>query len=111
MANKFKIPEEELEKIRKRDKRCVYCHKQMIFPYNVKNHKDSVTIEHLNSEGPFYWSKGLKRIDIVLCCGSCNSSRGIKKLKDWFKTEYCIKRNINEKTIAQPVKDYLKRKK
>jgi hypothetical protein len=35
---------------------------------------------------------------------------GKKKLQDWFKTPYCIAKNINEKTVAKPVKDYLKRK-
>jgi len=32
MANQFGIPEEELAKIRARDRNCVYCHKRMIYP-------------------------------------------------------------------------------
>ena len=109
MTNKFGIPKKELQKIRTRDKKCVYCHIEMIFPYDINNRKDSATIEHLNFDGPFYWDKGLKAEDIVICCGSCNSSRGIKKLQDWFKIQYCIIRNINQNTVSNSVKEYLKR--
>lgn len=61
--------------------------------------------------GPFYWKNGLQIEDIVICWGSCNSSRGVKKLSDWFRTKYCITNNINENTVADPVKKYLNRKK
>ena len=111
MANQFGIPENELQKIRNRDKKCVYCHKIMINPYNSKNHKDSATIEHLNPLPPFYWKEGMQIENITICCGSCNSSRGAKKLYDWFKTKYCVERNINENTISNPVKKYLNCKK
>ena len=111
MTNKFGIPENELQKVRSRDKKCAYCHKEMIFPYDVNRRQDSATIEHLNFDGPFYWNDGLQIEDIVICCGSCNSSRGIKKLQDWFKTKYCVEKNINEDTVSYPVKEYLNRKK
>ncbi len=58
MANKFGIPEKELLKIRARDKKCVYCHKKMFFPYNSCVGKDCATIEHLNFDGPFYLKDG-----------------------------------------------------
>ena len=83
----------------------------MIYPYTSDNHRDCATIEHLNFDGPFYWKDGIQIEDVVICCGSCNSSRGIKKLLDWFKTKYCIDRDINEKTVANPVKNYLNREK
>ena len=111
MTNKFGIPENELQIIRTRDKKCAYCRKEMLFPFDVNKRQDSATIEHLNFDGPFYWNKGLQIEDIVICCGSCNSSRGIKKLKDWFKSKYCIEKNINEDTISNPVKEYLNCKK
>jgi len=110
MANKFGIPNNELLKIRKRDKRCAYCHKKMIYPFISARQSDCATIEHLNFNGPFYWKEGLQIEDIVICCGSCNSSRGVKKLSDWFKTKFCTSKNINEKTVADPVKKYLSRK-
>jgi len=111
MTNKFGIPEKELQKVRVRDKRCVYCHKMMINPYNSNNYGDSATIEHLSPIPPFYWKDGMQIENTSICCGSCNSSRGIKKLSDWFRTKYCIDRNISEDTVSNPVKEYLKRKK
>jgi hypothetical protein len=110
MSN-FGIPYNELLKVRSRDKQCVYCHKEMIYPFTHNKQRDCATIEHLNFKKPFYWKEGLQIKDIAICCGGCNSSRGAKKLSDWFKTEYCIARNINEKTVAEPVKEYLNRKK
>ncbi|MBA4313162.1 MAG: HNH endonuclease [Chlorobiaceae bacterium] len=110
MTNKYGIPSDELLRIRARDKNCVYCHKEMIFPFIPKKHKDCATIEHLNFDGPFYWDEDLQIEDVVICCGSCNSSRGAKKLSEWFRTKYCIARNINENTVADPVKEYLTRK-
>lgn len=45
--------------------------------------------------------------NIVMCCGSCNSSRGVKQLAHWFNSSYCLAGNINENTVAEPVKKYL----
>ncbi|MGC2287882.1 MAG: hypothetical protein WA542_21715 [Candidatus Acidiferrum sp.] len=70
---------------------------------------DEATIEHLNFAGPFYVRDGLKKEDLVLCYRGCNSSRGERRLLDWFKTDYCLSRNINENTVAQPVARYLRR--
>jgi len=109
MNNKFGIPEDKLEKLFQRDRKCSYCHKKMIFPYDTNNRKDSATIEHLNFDGPFYWKDGLQIEDIVIVCSSCNSSRGIKPLFDWFKASYCRERNINEKTVSNSVMKYLKK--
>jgi hypothetical protein len=81
----------------------------MRHPFVHGSRTDCATIEHLNFDGPFYWSDGLQVDDIAICCGSCNSSRGIKTLPDWFKAPYCVKKNINANTVAAPVKVYLKR--
>ncbi len=109
--NSFGIPEKVLSEIRARDMSCVYCHKTMIYPYLAQQSVDSATIEHLNCDGPFYWGgdDGLQAHDIVICCGACNSSRGAKTLAEWFQTRYCIDRNINENTVAAPVRSYLQR--
>lgn len=112
MAKKnFGIPDKVLAELIARDTACVYCHKIMIYPYVANNSKNSATIEHLNFDGPFHWSDGLQTEDIVICCGSCNSSRGAKTLPDWFRTQYCMERNINETSVAEPVKSYLQRQK
>jgi len=103
MKNKYGIPDAELDKIKLRDKTCVYCHKRMIKPSNDSCRKDWATIEHLNYLPP--WNNSST---VVICCGSCNSSRGNKKLLDWFKMSYCKERNINEKTVAKSVKEYIR---
>ena len=111
MSNQFGIPEKGLTKIRSRDKNCVYCRKKMIYPYNSNNYKDSATIEHLSPLPPFYWKDGMQIDNIAICCGECNSSRGIKKLTDWFKTKYCIDKSINKKTVAELVKKHMEKHK
>lgn len=111
MTNKYGIPDWLERKVRNRDKYCVYCHKKLVYPFISKKQGDCATIEHLNENEPFYWEDGLQIEDIVICCGQCNSSRGPKKLSNWFKTKYCITKNINENTVANPVKKYLIRKK
>jgi len=110
MSNRFGIPEKELNKIRVRATHCAYCHKMMIYPFDKNRQQDSATIEHFNFDGPFYWKKGLKIQDIIICCGECNSSRGAKRLHDWFKSKYCKERSINQETVADSVKQYLLRK-
>jgi len=103
MKNKYGLPEDRLNEIKVRDKTCVYCHKKIIKPSNDNCRKDWATIEHLNYLPP--WDNPST---VVICCGSCNSSRGNKKLLDWFKTLYCIEKNINYDTVSQPVRDYIK---
>jgi hypothetical protein len=108
MSNQFGIPNKEEEEIRARDKTCVYCHKVMkAYPDTKGTPGDKATIEHLNCDPPFYWKDGLKKSGLAICCGECNSSRGKKTLLDWFKTKYCLDRNINKDTVAEPVKKYL----
>jgi len=102
MKNKYGLSEDKLNEIRVRDKVCVYCHKKMIEPNNNGSRKDWATIEHLNHLPP--WDNPFT---VAICCGSCNSSRGNKKLLDWFEILYCIEKNINYNTVAQPVKDYI----
>ncbi len=102
MKNKYGLPEEEMGRIRMRDKTCVYCHKAMKKPSAGGLRKDWATIEHLNHLPPWNNPKA-----VAICCGSCNSSRGKKQLLEWFKSKYCIERGINEDTVSEPVKKYL----
>ncbi|OGG60466.1 hypothetical protein A3C86_01195 [Candidatus Kaiserbacteria bacterium RIFCSPHIGHO2_02_FULL_49_16] len=105
----YGIPQDIEQRIRRRDKNCVYCHKAMIYPCVGDERYNWATIEHFKENGPFYWAKGLKEEDLAICCFSCNSSRGNKGLLIWFKSKYCIDRNINEQTVAEPVKEYIRR--
>ncbi|MEO8638171.1 MAG: HNH endonuclease [Candidatus Taylorbacteria bacterium] len=100
--NKYGIPEDFLKKIRKRDKLCVYCRKEMIVPRKGTTQRNWATIEHMSDK-----KSGNEPQSIVICCGSCNSSRRMS-FEKWFKTPYCMKRNINAKTVAKPVKDYMR---
>jgi hypothetical protein len=69
---------------------------------------DKATIEHLNRLGPFYWAEGLKEKELVICCGRCNASRGIKRLADWFRSSYCIDHGITSRNVAPEVSTYLR---
>jgi hypothetical protein len=106
MSNRFGIPASVELRLRARDTRCVYCGK--VFSANSRRNMPS--IEHLNERPPFYWQQGLREGGLAICCGSCNSSRGNKSLRDWFRTPYCTERAtpINASTVAEPVKRYLR---
>jgi 5-methylcytosine-specific restriction endonuclease McrA len=113
MSNSFGISRQDEEELRARDKTCVYCRKVMKTHSEIKatqgKRADEATIEHLNFAGPFYVRDGLRKEDLVICCRGCNSSRGERKLIDWFKLDYCVIRNINQDTVAEPVASYLRR--
>jgi 5-methylcytosine-specific restriction endonuclease McrA len=103
MSNRWGIPKKIEEEIRARDKRCVFCHVSMRRASRARGTSDA-TIEHFNNDGPLG-----KKYNVAICCRGCNSSKGTKRLLAWFKTPYCRKRKINEKTVAKPVKEYLRR--
>lgn len=113
MTTKHGIPQKQLDVIFARDKACVYCHKQMITPYDITNRSNSVTIEHLNHRADWdsvqdFVSNNTPVYSIIaLCCGSCNSSRGSKSLSEWFQAEYCRMRNIEQSTVSEVVRDYM----
>jgi coenzyme F420-reducing hydrogenase gamma subunit len=69
---------------------------------------DKATIEHLNRNGPFYWRESLQEKHLVIACGRCNSSRGRKRLGDWFASAYCREERINSRTVAARVKQYFR---
>jgi hypothetical protein len=66
------------------------------------------TTEHLNRYGPFYWSDGLQEKHLVIVCGRCNSSRGTKRIADWFASPYCLAKRITATTVAARVRQYLR---
>ena len=51
----------------------------------------------------------INRENIARCCVACNSSKGTKKLSDWIQSSYCKKHGINKDTVAEVVKEALKR--
>jgi hypothetical protein len=101
MKNNYGLPRDELQKIFERDKACVYCHKTMIGHRANSRRGDWYSIEHLNYLPPWDNPK-----TVAICCWSCNSSRGNKKLMDWLRHR-TVSRNINEVTVAEPVRHYI----
>lgn len=102
MKNNYGLPKTELQKIFERDKVCVYCRKIMKSHESNNLRTDWFTIEHLNYALP--WNNPET---VTICCWSCNSSRGNKKIRDWFNTQYCINKNITENTVSKTVQNYL----
>lgn len=102
MKNNYGLNSRELDILRKRDKYCVYCKKPMFKARSNEPRKDWATIEHLNCLPPWNNIK-----TVVFCCWSCNSSRGNKKILDWFDSGYCKINNIKYNTVAKPVKEYI----
>jgi hypothetical protein len=102
-SNAYGLPDAELETIRARDQACVYCHTVMT-PYGSESPSTGwATIEHMNHLPP--WDDPTT---VAICCSACNSSRGAKLLPDWFETDYCRSRGIDESTVAEPVRDFIR---
>jgi len=104
MGNDFYVPKKVRDKIRERDKFCIYCGIELKDHPGIKGTKtDKATIEHMDG----YSEKHPEEWNMAMCCGSCNSSRGPKSLTKWFETPYCKERNINRETVAKVVKNYI----
>lgn len=101
MANKWNIPVWLEKKVKSRDKVCVYCSAEF-----RNNFHDRATWEHIDNNG-----SNVCEENITLCCNSCNASKGSKRLADWLKTVYCVKKKINNKTVAPVIKTYIKNNK
>jgi len=102
--NKWGIPNRLEAEVRKRDKKCIYCSVLMVEkPPDGGSRKNVATWEHIINDASI-----VTRENIALCCVSCNSSKGAKKLKDWLQSKYCKDRGISEQTVAVIVKEALK---
>ena len=113
MKAKWGIPQNELDEIVLRDKKCVYCRKSMIYPWDKNNRNDSAEIEHFNHRSDWdsvatYVNSG-KYVGAIIgiCCGQCNRSRSNLPLLKWFKKDYCLERKINYSSVPQVVKKYI----
>ena len=97
--NKWNIPFNLEMEIRKRDKRCVYCHSN----FDANSFKNRATWEHIDNN-----AKNISVDNIVLCCSSCNSSKGVKTLINWLESSYCKRNGISKETVTSIVKKSLK---
>lgn len=100
MSNRWGIPHETEELVKKRDLKCIYCGIEFNDLDNIRKTKPSW--EHIINDITLNG-----RENIALCCISCNASKGTKKLEDWLKSKYCIKKGISSETVAPVVKRYL----
>jgi hypothetical protein len=102
--NRWGIPDEIEKIVIKRDLRCVYCGISFRTKKAQQRCKGSPSWEHVIND-----ISVIALDNIVRCCISCNASKGKKNLLDWFATPYCLKRKINEKTVARIVRIHIKR--
>lgn len=105
MSNNWDIPDWLEAKVRERDKTCIYCHTPLKEYFNAKGTpRDKATFEHIDNDGlP-------SEENIAMCCASCNSSKGVKKLSDWLDSPYCKKKNICKENVADIIKKYIEAK-
>lgn len=102
MSNNWNIPGWLETKVKDRDIDCVYCNVKMKeYPRAKGTPGDKATFEHIDNDGP------PSEANIAMCCASCNSSKGVKKILDWFDSPYCKERNIGRKTVADVIRIYI----
>lgn len=104
MANRWGIPKDVEEYVKKRDLSCVYCGIQFT-SLNISN-KSRSTWEHIIND------IRINSIEnIALCCGSCNASKGAKSLEAWLKSNYCNTKAITINNVASVVKKHIENNK
>lgn len=102
--NRWGIPRGLEERVKARDRLCVYCRVVMRrFPRSRGVPANKATWEHIDNDGP------ASAANIVLCCEACNTSKGTKDLVRWFESDYCVKKNISAKTVSMVVKKWLRK--
>jgi len=106
MSNRWGIPKSLEDKVRERDKYCVYCRVKLASNNKGGSRKNLPTWEHIINDAGIITPE-----NIALCCASCNSSKGTKLLSDWINSDYCKRKGINSKKVAPVVKKALKRDK
>jgi hypothetical protein len=100
MSNRWGIPKEVEMNVLQRDMSCVYC--GISFADKDGNRRTRKTWEHIIND------IRINDIEnIAVCCGSCNASKGNKKLEDWLKSKYCETKRITKESISDVVKKHL----
>jgi len=97
--NRWNIPRWLEDEVRARDTACVYC--GVVFGSKA-GHGSRASWEHIIND-----AKIVTRENIVLCCRSCNSSKGARLLADWLGSPRCERLRINRETVAEIVKKAL----
>ncbi|WP_137129692.1 HNH endonuclease [Rhizobium sp. FY34] len=97
--NRWNIPDWLEQEVRERDKYCVYCRCNFGGGTGKGSHR---SWEHVVNDANI-----ITRENIVLCCRSCNSSKGAKLLTTWLESAYCKRRGITVDSVADVVKHTL----
>lgn len=92
--NSYNIPASIEEKIRSRDKKCVYC---------GKDFEGDETIEHIDNN-----IQNISVENLAICCRACNASKGQKNISEWLESDYCKSKNITTDSVADVIKNALK---
>lgn len=100
MANKWNIPADVERKVKERDKKCAYC--GIDFENSGTNYKNKPSWEHIINDLSLTGEN-----NIVLCCISCNASKGAKDITDWLGSSYCQKKDIRLETVSEVVKQVI----
>jgi hypothetical protein len=107
MSNRWGIPKWLEEKVKERDKYCVYCGIPLIEkPIQGGSRQDQATWEHIINDASIITPENIAR-----CCAACNSSKGTKDLIDWLNSSYCKEKEITAKSVADVVKSAIKQSK
>jgi len=102
--NRWGIPKKLEEKIKARDKECVYCGVSLLEKASCSgSRKHAATWEHIIND-----ARIVTRENIARCCAGCNSSKGTKLLASWIQSDYCKKKGINHRSVADVVKKALR---
>lgn len=98
--NRWKIPDWLEHEVIQRDRACVYCGVGFGIVSSLVG--DRPSWEHIVNDAQI-----ITRENIVLCCRSCNSSKGTKSLKTWLESSYCKKHGITKDSVARVVRQLL----
>jgi hypothetical protein len=94
--NNWGIPAWLEEKVKIRDKFCIYCGIEMKdYPHTKGTPRDKATWEHIDNDGP-----SDSELNVARCCAACNASKGTKKLADWLESPYCREKKVKEKAAG-----------
>ena len=97
MANNWNFPDWLENEVRKRDRACIYCGIEFT-PAKISK-KSAASWEQIIND-----AKIITRENIVLCCCSCNASKGQKQLSTWLQSNYCKDRGITADSVAPIIK-------
>ena len=103
--NSWGIPVWLEKEVKERYTNCVYCGVELVekmLPNGSR--KNAATWEHIIND-----EKIITRENITRCCVSCNASKGTKALKDWLNSNYCRNKGITSNSVAQIIKNALKK--